>query len=115
VFVVLPSEWYEGFPLVVAEAYACGSPIVASRIGGLPELIRDGVTGMLFESGDAASLANAVNQLWNRRADLQDMRRACRSVFDSELTAAKNLVTLLEIYDKTIAEYRQEGAGCQRA
>jgi glycosyltransferase involved in cell wall biosynthesis len=103
---VLPSEWYEGFPLVVAEAYAAGTPVIASRIGGLPELIRDQVTGLLFEPGNVASLADAVSSLWTRRANLQPVRQACRAVFDSELTAGRNLSTLLGIYDRTIAEYR---------
>jgi glycosyltransferase involved in cell wall biosynthesis len=97
---VLPSEWYEGFPLVVSEAYASGTPIVASRIGGLPELIRDGVTGALFEPGDAAALAEVVAALWRRRAELASMRQACRAVFQTELSEGRNLEMLLEIYSR---------------
>jgi len=95
---VLPSEWYEGFPLVVSEAYASGTPIVASRIGGLPELVREGVTGVLFEPGNADALAESVEALWGRRAELAPMRRACRAVFDAELSEGRNLEMLLGIY-----------------
>jgi glycosyltransferase involved in cell wall biosynthesis len=108
-FIVVPSEWYEGFPLVVAEAYACGTPIVASRIGGLPEMVREGVTGSLFEPKDPSSLAGAVDALWSRRGDLKPMRRACRAHFDSELTAGKNLSVLLDIYERTLAGYGHSG------
>jgi glycosyltransferase involved in cell wall biosynthesis len=97
-FLVLPSEWYEGFPLVITEAYASGTPIIASRIGGLPELVRDGLTGKLFEPGDAAALADSVEALWHRSAELAPMRRACRAMFDAELSERRNLEMLLGIY-----------------
>ncbi len=101
VMLVLPSEWFEGFPLVITESYASGTPIVASRIGGLPELVREGITGALFEPRDTAALARAVNGLWQRRAALAPMRQACRSIFDAELSERRNLQMLLEIYERT--------------
>ena len=51
---VIPSECYEGFPMVVLEAYACGTPILASRIGSLDEIVVEGETGMKFEPGNPA-------------------------------------------------------------
>jgi glycosyltransferase involved in cell wall biosynthesis len=53
---VVPSRW-EGFGLVALEAMRCGCAVVASRVGGLSEVVDDGVTGLLFEPGDAAGLA----------------------------------------------------------
>jgi len=54
--VAVPSEWYENAPLTVLEAYALGKPVIASRIGGLPELVEHGETGWLFEAGAADEL-----------------------------------------------------------
>jgi glycosyltransferase involved in cell wall biosynthesis len=109
-FMVLPSECYEGFPLVVTEAYACGTPIVASRIGGLPEMVRDGVTGALFEPGNATALAESVEALWGRRAVLAPMRRVCRAVFEDELCESRNLETLLEVYARATARSQPTNA-----
>jgi glycosyltransferase involved in cell wall biosynthesis len=95
---VLPSEWYEGFPLVVTEAYASGTPIIASRIGGLPELVHEGSTGLLFEPGNPGALADSVEALWVRRGELGPMRRSCRSAFEAEFSERRNLEMLLAIY-----------------
>ncbi len=58
--VVLPSEWYENGPLAVLEAYACQKPVIGAAIGGIPELIEATQTGTLFESGNAAALADTL-------------------------------------------------------
>jgi glycosyltransferase involved in cell wall biosynthesis len=58
--VVIPSEWYENAPLSVMEASALGRPIIGARIGGIPELIREGETGFVFASGSAQSLAQTL-------------------------------------------------------
>uniref|UniRef100_A0A9E8A3P7 Glycosyltransferase family 4 protein n=1 Tax=Bosea sp. NBC_00436 TaxID=2969620 RepID=A0A9E8A3P7_9HYPH len=60
---VLPSEWYENAPISLLEAYALGRPVIGARIGGIPELIADGETGLLVESGNAAALAEAMTAL----------------------------------------------------
>lgn len=60
---VLPSEWYENAPVSVLEAYALGRPVIGSRIGGIPELVVPGGTGLLVEPGDAAALAEALAAL----------------------------------------------------
>lgn len=61
--VVLPSEWYENAPMSVLEAYALGKPVIGARIGGIPELIREDVTGIQFESGNVPSLATALTRV----------------------------------------------------
>jgi glycosyltransferase involved in cell wall biosynthesis len=62
---VVPSQCFEGCPLVVLEAMSHGVPVLASRIGGLPELLEDGVSGALFEVGNFDELAGKMNALWS--------------------------------------------------
>lgn len=64
-FLVVPSGWYEMCPLVILEAMAFGLPVIASDIGGLPELVEHGVTGLLFEPGNAGQLADRMQRLWS--------------------------------------------------
>lgn len=69
---ILPSEWYENAPVSILEAYALGRPVIGARIGGIPELVADGGTGLLVEPGHAAGLAEAMVAL----AELPAARRA---------------------------------------
>lgn len=95
---VLPSQWFEGFPLVLVEAYARGTPVVAARIGSLAELVVPDQTGLHFAAGDATRLAARVRELWADDARRQRLRRGARARFDAEYTAPRNLGLLLDIY-----------------
>jgi glycosyltransferase involved in cell wall biosynthesis len=97
---VFPSEWYEGFPMTIIESFASGTPVIASRIGGIPELVRPGRTGRLFRPGVAADLARAVKELLEKPYDVQAMRSVCRQTHLSNFTAQQN-------YPLLIAAYRQ--------
>jgi len=82
-FLVVPSLWFEGCPLVILEAMSHGLPVIASRIGGLPEFVDDGVTGLLFEPGDPEDLARKMRILWDnparcRELGLEGRRKAIR-------------------------------------
>src|SRR5258708_19258222 len=61
--VVVPSEWHENCPLSILEAMAHAKPIVASRIGGIPELVRNGETGLLFEPKNTPKLSSSLSML----------------------------------------------------
>ncbi|BBB33401.1 group 1 glycosyl transferase [Thermotomaculum hydrothermale] len=61
-FVIVPSEWYENNPMSVIESLALGTPIIGANIGGIPELISDGLTGFLFESKNTSSLIRAIEK-----------------------------------------------------
>jgi len=102
VCVVVPSEWYENFPISVVEAMANGTPVVASRIGGLPEMVVDGVTGLLCEPGDAVSLAAAVRRLVSDRVLATQLAQgaltAARQLYGPEL----HYEGLVEIYKNVI-------------
>lgn len=76
---VFPSRYFETFGLVGAEAMSRGIPVIAARVGALPELIEDGVNGMLFEPGDARELARKVRRLWDDPELCRRLGRAARA------------------------------------
>jgi glycosyltransferase involved in cell wall biosynthesis len=105
-FLVMPSEWYEGFPLVVAEAMARGLPIIASNLGGLGELVRDGATGLSFTAGDATDLARAVRWARDNPEAMARMAHAARVRVLESLTPEANHRRLTEIYAAVLARRR---------
>jgi len=107
---VIPSDCYEGFPMVVAEAFACGTPILASNIGSLAELVHEGETGATFPAGDASALAAAVRRLLANEAGLAAMRLRARASFEAELTEGRNLDSLMQIYQDLIRSPRRRPA-----
>jgi len=68
-FTVYPSEWYENCPFSVMESQMYGTPVLGANIGGIPELIRVGETGELFESGNEKELCTKLSRLWNEAAN----------------------------------------------
>jgi len=103
-FVMIPSVCYENFPMSLLDAFRFGVPVIASRIGSLAELIRDGKTGLLFNPGDADDLAAKVNWLWNHPEESECMGRIARLEYEQKYTSDKNYQILIEIYKKAIAE-----------
>jgi len=100
--VVFPSEWYETFGRVIAEAYACGVPVIASRLGAMAEVVRHGETGLLFTAGSAEELTAAVQELRQPGARYDAMRREARLEYERTFTAERNRVLLLEIYERAM-------------
>lgn len=90
---VVPSVWYENRPFVILEALSAGLPVVASRLGGMAELIDHGRTGLLFEPGDAADLAVQLTRLRRDRALVDALRSEPATVvtLDDELFAIQSL------------------------
>lgn len=83
-FSIYPSEWYENCPFSVMESQMYGTPVLGARIGGIPELIQEGKTGELFESGNAEELQEKVEKLWNNRELAAAYAENCKTVsFDS--------------------------------
>jgi glycosyltransferase involved in cell wall biosynthesis len=101
-FLVVPSQCYEGFPRTIAEAFACGLPPVASRLGSMAEIIADGENGLHFTPGDAAELAEKVEWAWTHPAELEAMGRAARAEYEGKYTAERNYAMLMEIYRKVL-------------
>ncbi|HHP7244129.1 MAG TPA: glycosyltransferase family 4 protein [Elainellaceae cyanobacterium] len=98
-FLVFPSKWYETFGRVAVEAFAKGTPVIAANIGAIAELVQDGHTGLLFDPGDAQSLASKVDWLLSHPSKLAEMRRTARFEFETKFTAIANYQKLMEIYD----------------
>lgn len=76
---VMPSIVHEVFGNSIIEAYAYGKPVIVSRIGGMPEIVREGQTGFLVEPDDVESLQLTLRRLYAERAELHEMSRACLS------------------------------------
>ena len=95
---VLPSVWFECFPRTVVEAYACGLPVIASRVGALEELVEHGRTGLLFEAGSATELARAIAWARAHPAAMQEMGSNARALYEERYSPARNYAELMVIY-----------------
>ncbi len=93
-FCVVPSEWYENNPLSVIESQCLGTPVLGSRIGGIPELIDEGKTGMLFESGNAKELKARIGQMFATPFEYRQIALDAQKRYSAERYYAK----LLKIY-----------------
>ena len=100
--IVLPSICYEGFPSVVIEAMIRQKPVICSRIGGLPEVVDDGVTGLLFEPSNSDDLVEKIRCLWDRPELCRKMGRAGRKKALHEYSPEKYYERLMAVYEKAI-------------
>jgi glycosyltransferase involved in cell wall biosynthesis len=101
-FIVMPSEWYEGFPMVLLEAYAHGLPVIASDLGGLSELVHERVTGLKFSPGKSEALASKVQSLIDDNTLRSIMSGNARKLYEREYTPEKNYSQLLGLYKELI-------------
>jgi len=97
-FCVTPSRWYDNAPLSVLESAMHGVPVLAARIGGIPELVEDGVTGVLFRPDDAADLAEKLGGMLPDRPALAAMGRAARERALRQGSLDDHLTRLLELF-----------------
>lgn len=95
---VIPSLWHEPFGRVVVEAYAKGTPVIGSRMGGIPELIEDGVTGYTFEAGNIYDLANQIERIYEDEILTTKMGDSARQVYLNKYTPESNYKMMLDIY-----------------
>jgi glycosyltransferase involved in cell wall biosynthesis len=103
---VFPSQWYEGFPMTVVEAFATSLPIVNSELGSSAEIVDDGVTGWRFTPGDADDLARAVQEAWANPDELRRRGEAARRQYLENYTPERNHEILMEIYQTAIERFR---------
>lgn len=108
VALVLPSIWYENFPRTLVEAMACGLPVIASRIGALADLVEDGVSGLLFEPGNATDLAAKLAWARDNPGEIRAMGIRARAIYEAKFTARTNYEQLIGIYEDAMAQVRKD-------
>ena len=102
-FVVVPSEWYENFPYSILEAFASGKAVIGSRIGGIPELVKDNVTGLTFECRNSENLRLKIEYLISNPDRIVEMGKNARKFAEDELNAEKHYQRLMRIYQQGIS------------
>lgn len=99
---VTPSEWYENFPISVLESLAMGTPVIASRVGGLPEMIEHGISGLLFMPGSIDGLAEAISRLIEMRGESNGMDSSALDAARSRFGPDAHIQGLNDIYQEAI-------------
>jgi len=110
-FLVVPSIWQEPFGLIVAEAFACGTPVLGARVGAIQEMLDDQITGLQFAPGDPDDLAKKVTWAWEHLPDLAAMGKTARRVYEDRYTANDNYRQLMSIYDSAIESHSRFKSG----
>ena len=109
--VVVPSQWYENNPRSVIEAFALGKPVIGARIGGIPELVRHGDTGLTFTPGDVQALRGCIDEMLAQPARAVDMGRRGRHLVETELSPERHYARLMQVYERAIARHRPRANG----
>jgi glycosyltransferase involved in cell wall biosynthesis len=99
----LPSGRMEGIPVALMEAMASGVPVVATRLSGIPELVQDGVTGLLVEPGDATGLADAIVRLLEERALADELAIRARELVERSFNLTREARRLGDLVAESIA------------
>lgn len=97
-FAVVPSEWYENNPLSVIESLCAGTPVVGANIGGIPELIDNGDTGYIFESGNSAQLRECIENAFSQQWDYDKIKMLSLCRFSQE----KHYALLEKVYGQQL-------------
>jgi glycosyltransferase involved in cell wall biosynthesis len=108
-FIIMPSTWYETFGMVIIEAFSCGTPVLASRLGSLQTIIVDGITGLHFEAGNPVELAEKVQWMIENPAEVKKMGANARKEYLAKYTPEKNYEMLMDIYQQAIMECKNDG------
>jgi glycosyltransferase involved in cell wall biosynthesis len=99
---ILPSTWYEGFPMIITEAFAVGLPVIASNLGSMSSIVDHQRTGLHFEPGRAAALVEAVRWWSTHPAETAFMRTEARLEYETKYTAEENYAQMMNIYDSVL-------------
>ena len=105
-FTVMPSECYEGQPYGALESMSVGTPLVASRLGGLAEIIEDGVTGALVPSGDPVALAAAMRERWDDRVSTAEMGMLAWEYARQHFAPELQVDRLVDLYERLLSACR---------
>jgi glycosyltransferase involved in cell wall biosynthesis len=101
-FLLFSSEYYENFPVTLAEAFACGTPVICSRMGAMQEIVSDGRTGLHYAPGRVEDLAEKMDWAWAHPERMNEMGLESRREYEAKYTAATNYKLLMDIYGRAI-------------
>lgn len=99
---ILPSEWGENAPLAILESFACGKPVIGANIGGIPEMINDGIDGYLFESGNVKDLKQKILNIAENDENALQMGKTARKKVEENYTIEAHCKALLIIYNNLL-------------
>ena len=102
-FAILPSECYENYPRSAMEAFALGKPVIGTRIGGIPELVTDGETGLSFEPGNVVDLREKILSLLENKNKIIEMGKRARAFVEERLNPEKHYHDLMDIYTEAMS------------
>jgi len=105
---VISSVVYENCPMSVLESFAHGRPVVGVRMGGIPELIDEGIDGTIFESGDTEGFANAVRFYWDNPARALEAGLAGRRKVEKKFSKDAHYDGLMEVYESLLRDRKIE-------
>jgi glycosyltransferase involved in cell wall biosynthesis len=101
-FLVMPSTWYEGFPVTLTLSFASGLPVIASRLGAMGEIVEHEKTGLHFTPGDARELAKRVRWAVENPERMREMGRNAWRVYKEKFSSERNYEMLMEVYESAI-------------
>lgn len=106
-FLIFPSVWYEGLPMTIIEAYACGLPVLAANRGAMTDIVKDGITGRHFEADNRYDLAQKVCWAWEHPTEMAAMGKQARRQYERLYSAPQNYEQLLRIYQQASEACRE--------
>lgn len=99
---ILPSNWYEGFPMTILEAFSASTPVIASYLGAMTEVVQDNFNGLHFEAGNANDLTHKIRLLESNVSLAMELSENARTTYLNRYTPEKNYKLLFDIYNQLL-------------
>ncbi len=109
-FAVVPSEWHENFPYSALEAFAAGKPVIATTVGGLPEIVVNGETGLLVPPRSPEALAEAMRTLWHDRALTLGLGTSASRIAQERFLLADHIEKTIALYETLLSQRASKAA-----
>jgi glycosyltransferase involved in cell wall biosynthesis len=106
---VIPSIWYENLPNALLESYACGTPVIASSLGSLKDAVAEGESGFLFQSGEAAQLAEKLAYCWDHREIIAEMGLKAQRMAETTYSRDQHLNSLTALFSELVEKQANTG------